>query len=114
MNVPGIGPKMAMRLYGKGITDVDRLEKAARAGRLRGLPGIQARAEQSILRGIALVRGGQARMPLGWALPIGRALVEALRRVRGVKEVALAGSIRRGRETVGDVDLLVTSDTPAR
>jgi len=110
MNVPGIGPKMAMRLYGKGITDVDRLEKAARAGRLRGLPGIQARAEQSILRGIALVRGGQARMPLGWALPIGRAL--ALRRVRGVKEVALAGSIRRGRETVGDVDLLVTSDHP--
>jgi DNA polymerase (family 10) len=112
VNVPGIGPKMATRLYRKGITDVDRLEKAARAGRLRGLPGIQARTEQSILRGIALVRGGQARMPLGRALPIGRALVEALRRARGVKEIALAGSIRRGRETVGDIDLLVTSDRP--
>jgi DNA polymerase (family 10) len=110
MNVPGIGPKMAVRLHRKGITDVDRLEKTARAGRLRGLPGIQARTEQSILRGIALVRGGQARMPLGRALPIGRALVEALRHARGVKEVALAGSIRRGRETVGDIDLLVTSD----
>jgi DNA polymerase (family 10) len=112
MNVPGIGPKMAMRLHDEGITDVDRLEKAARAGRLRGLPGIQARTEQSILRGITLVRGGQARMPLGRALPIGRALVEALRHVRGVKEIALAGSIRRGRETVGDIDLLVTSDHP--
>ncbi len=112
MNVPGIGPKMAMRLHRKGITDVDRLDKAARAGRLRGLPGIQARTEQSILRGIALVRGGQARMPLGRALPIGRALVEALRGARGVKAIALAGSIRRGRETVGDIDLLVTSDHP--
>jgi DNA polymerase (family 10) len=112
MNVPGIGPKMAMRLHREGITDVDRLEKAARAGRLRGLPGIQARTEQSILRGIAVVRGGQARMPLGRALPIGRALVEALRHARGVKEVALAGSIRRGRESVGDIDLLVTSERP--
>ena len=112
MNVPGIGPKMAVRLHRKGITDVDRLEKAARAGRLRGLPGIQARTEQSILRGIALVRGGQARMPLGRALPIGRTLVEALRGTRGVKEIALAGSIRRGRETVGDIDLLVTSEHP--
>jgi DNA polymerase (family 10) len=112
MNVPGIGPKMAMRLHRKGITDVDRLEKAARAGRLRGLPGIQARTEQSILRGVELIRGGQARRPLGRALPIGRTLVEALRRARGVKEIVLAGSIRRGRETVGDIDLLVTSDHP--
>jgi DNA polymerase (family 10) len=112
MNVPGIGPKMAMRLHRRGITDVDRLEKAARAGLLRGLPGIQAKTEQGILRGIALVRSGQARMPLGRALPIGRAIVASLRRTRGVKEIALAGSIRRGRETVGDIDVLVTSDHP--
>jgi DNA polymerase (family 10) len=112
LNVPGIGPKMAMRLHRKGITDLDRLEKAARAGRLRGLPGIQAKTEESILRGIALVRGGQARMPLGRALPIGRAVVDALRRVRGVKQIALAGSIRRGRETVGDIDVLATSEHP--
>ncbi len=114
MNVPGIGPKLAMRLYRKGVTDVDRLEKAARAGRLRGLPGIQAKTEQSILRGVALVRAGQERMPLGRALPIARALVDALGRAHGVKEIALAGSIRRGRETVGDIDLLVTSDAPAK
>jgi DNA polymerase (family 10) len=112
MNVPGIGPKTAMRLSRKGITDVDRLEKAARAGRLRGLPGIQAKTEQSILRGIELVRAGQERMPLGRALPIARALADGLRRRRGVKEIAVAGSIRRGRETVGDIDLLVTSDQP--
>ncbi|HXJ33444.1 MAG TPA: DNA polymerase/3'-5' exonuclease PolX [Candidatus Eisenbacteria bacterium] len=113
MNVPGIGPKMAMRLHEKGITGIDRLEKAARAGRLRGLPGIQAKTEQSILRGIALVRSGEARMLLGRALPIGRTIVEALRRTRGVKQITLAGSVRRGRETVGDIDVLVTSDRPA-
>jgi DNA polymerase (family 10) len=112
VNVPGIGPKTAMRLYQRGITDLDRLEKAARAGRLRGMPGIQAKTEESIARGVALVRGGQARMPLGRALPIGRTIVDALRGVRGVKAIELAGSIRRGRETVGDIDVLVTSDRP--
>jgi DNA polymerase (family 10) len=114
MNVPGVGPAMARRLHDRGITDLARLEKRARAGTLRGIPGIQARTEENILKGIALVRGGQARMPLGRALPIGRALVEALDALPSVKEVSLAGSIRRGKDTVGDIDLLVTSDRPAR
>ncbi len=113
VSIPGVGPKTAKRLYDEGITDLSRLERLARAGKLRGLPGIQAKTEQSILKGIALVRAGQARMPLGRALPIGRALVAALGRVTAVKQVALAGSLRRGKETVGDIDILVTSDHPA-
>ena len=115
MNVPGIGPKTAKLLYEKeGITTLDRLEKLARAGKLRGLHGIQAKTEANILKGIALVRGGQARMPLGRALPLGRELVEALEDVPGVKAIELAGSLRRMKETVGDIDILVTSTTPGQ
>lgn len=114
MNVPGIGPKTAKLLYEReGITGVDRLERVARAGRLRGLRGIQARTEANILKGVALVRGGQARMPLGRALPLGHELVHALEGVAGVKDAALAGSARRMKETVGDLDLVVTSSRPA-
>ena len=115
MNVPGIGPKTARLLYEKeGVTGLARLERLARAGKLRGLHGIQARTEANILKGIALVRGGQARMLLGRALPLGRELVHALHDVPGVKAVELAGSLRRMKETVGDIDLLVTSASPAR
>jgi len=111
MKVPGIGPKTAKLLYEReGITGVTRLEKLARAGELRGLPGIQAKTEENILKGIRLVHAGQARMPLGHALPLGRELVHALERVAGVKQVVLGGSIRRMQETVGDIDILVTSE----
>jgi DNA polymerase (family 10) len=113
MSVPGIGPKTAQLLYEKqGVRGIDRLEKLARAGKLRGLQGIQAKTEENILKGIALVRGGQARMPLGRALPLGRELVQALARRREIKEIALAGSLRRMKETVGDIDILVTSTAP--
>jgi len=115
MNVPGIGPKTAKLLYEhEGITTLDRLEKLARAGKLRGLHGIQAKTEANILKGIALVRGGQARMPLGRALPLGQELVRALGDVPGVKAIELAGSLRRMKETVGDIDILVTSTSPAK
>ena len=114
MNVPGIGPKTAKLLYeNEGITTLDRLENLARAGKLRGLHGIQAKTESTILKGIELVRGGQGRMPLGRALPLGRELVHALEDVPGVKAVELAGSLRRMKETVGDIDILVTSTGPA-
>ena len=115
MNVPGIGPKTAKLLYEhEGITTLDRLEKLARAGKLRGLHGIQAKTEANILKGIALVRGGQARMPLGRALPLGQELVRALGDVPGVKAIELAGSLRRMKETVGDIDILATSTSPAK
>jgi DNA polymerase (family 10) len=114
LDVPGIGPKTAKLLHKReGVTSLAKLERLAAAGKLRGLRGIQARTEQNILRGIRLVRGGQARMPLGRALPLGRELVQALDGVRGVKSVTLAGSLRRMKETVGDIDLLVTSTEPA-
>jgi DNA polymerase (family 10) len=114
MNIPGIGPRTARLLHEREhITGIDQLERRARKGGLRGLPGIQAKTEQNILKGIQLVRGGQERMPLGHALPLGRELVHALERQTAVKQISLAGSIRRMKETVGDIDILVTSAKPA-
>jgi DNA polymerase (family 10) len=113
MNIPGVGPRTARMLYERQhVTGIDRLEKLAARGGLRGLPGIQAKTEQNILKGIRLVRSGQARMPLGHALPLGRELVGMLERIPGVKQVSLAGSMRRMKETVGDIDVLVTSAKP--
>jgi DNA polymerase (family 10) len=115
MNVPGIGPRTAKLLYDEeGITGIDELERRARAGTLRGLHGIQAKTEQNILKGIRLVRGGQERMSLGKALVIGQEIVRALERVPGVECISVAGSLRRMKETVGDIDLLVTSGEPER
>jgi len=115
MGIPGIGPKTARLLHEKqGVTSVARLEALAKAGKLRGLPGIQAKTEQNILAGIGVVRKGQERMPLGQALPLGRELVRVLGTVSGVKQISLAGSARRMKETVGDLDLLITSTTPIR
>ena len=114
MNIPGVGPRTARLLYEREhVTDIRQLEKLASKGGLRGLPGIQAKTEQNILKGIRLVRGSQERMPLGHALPLGRELVRALERLSAAKQVSLAGSIRRMKETVGDIDILVTSSKPA-
>ena len=114
MNIPGVGPRTARMLYEREhVTGLDQLEKLARKKGLRGLPGIQAKTEQNILKGIRLARGGQERMPLGHALPLGRDLVRQLERLTAVRKICLAGSLRRMKETVGDIDILVTSTQPA-
>ena len=113
MGVPGVGPQTARLLYDKcKITSVAQLEEQAGAGKLRGLPGIQVKTEQNLLKAIRTIRQGQGRMGLGQALPLAEELVQALGRVRGVKEVSPAGSVRRGKETVGDIDILATSTSP--
>jgi DNA polymerase (family 10) len=115
MRVPGVGPKTAKILFEKAdVRDLGRLEELARAGRLRGLPGIRAKTESNILKGLAVVRKGQARMPLGRALPLAQELVRELERLREVRQLSVAGSIRRRKETVGDIDILVTSARPEK
>lgn len=115
MNVPGIGPKTAKLLYEReGVTGLGRLEELARAGKLRGVPGIQAKTEENILKGIEVVKKGQERMSIGKALPLTQELVRALERLPEVKQISPAGSIRRRRETVGDIDILITSSKPEK
>lgn len=113
MSVPEVGPKTALLLYEQlRITSIDALEAAATAGRIRDLPRLGAKTEANILKGIAMLRRSGARRPLGVVLPVADALVARLRDVPGVKEISVAGSLRRMKETVGDIDILVTSQTP--
>jgi DNA polymerase (family 10) len=109
LGVPHLGPRTALTLSRVlGISSVDELEKALKAGRLRGLPRMGEKLEGKLLRGIALWRQGRERMPLGVALPRARALVAALRSLPGTKRAEYAGSLRRMCETVGDLDFMVS------
>jgi DNA polymerase (family 10) len=114
MAVPEVGPKTALLLYEHlKVTSLDDLEAAARDGRIRDLPRMGAKTEENILRGIAMVRRSEARRPLGVALPVAEALVDALRATRDVDAIEVAGSLRRRKDTIGDIDILITSRDPA-
>lgn len=111
--VPGVGPKTAKVLYDRlRISTLPQLEAAAREHRLRVLPGFQAKKEENILKGIAVVKRGRERMHLGIALPLAQELLAFLKRVPGVARVSTAGSLRRMKETIGDLDLLASSTRP--
>jgi DNA polymerase (family 10) len=113
MTIPEVGPKTALLLYQRlGVTDIDGLERAARAGQIRALPRLGARIEQNILQGIERRRLRAVRQPLGTVLPQARAVRDALGGVSGVEAVSLAGSIRRMRDTIADIDIVVATRTP--
>ena len=110
LRLPGLGPKRVKALYQDlHIKSVKQLENAARRGRLRELPGFGVKTEQRVLEAIDAHRGGEKRFLLSVARHYADPLVAYLQAVSGVKDVVVAGSFRRGRETVGDVDILVTA-----
>ena len=111
--VPDVGPRKAALFWKElGITSIEALEKAARQGRLRGLKGMGAKSEAKVLAGIEALKRRTGRTPLGVAWPLAWAMLDALRQVPGVVQAAPAGSMRRMRETVGDLDLLVAARDP--
>lgn len=115
LEVPGIGPKTAKLLTERlRIATVHQLETAARAHQLRRLPGFQEKKEDNILKSIAIVKRGQERMHLGIALPLAEEVLKILRKASGVTRVSTAGSLRRMKETIGDLDLLAASTRSAR
>lgn len=110
LDVPGIGPKSAARFWKElGLTTVEALEQAALAGRLRELHGFGAKSEQNVLDGIAFLKRRTGRSRLGDAWSLAQSILSQLRDVPGVLQAAPAGSLRRMRETVGDLDILVAS-----
>ncbi len=113
--VPGVGPKTAKLLTDRlHITTLQQLEEAARTHRLRTLPGFQVKKEENILKALSIVKQGRERMHLGLALPMARDLLAFLGKLPGVTRVSSAGSLRRMRETIGDLDLLAASRQPGK
>ncbi|MFC1514506.1 DNA polymerase/3'-5' exonuclease PolX [Candidatus Omnitrophota bacterium] len=115
LDIPGLGPKTVKLIHERRkISTIKALEKAARKGRLKSLPGIQEKTEENIIKGIALLQEGRARTPLPAAMAIADEFIAALRRLKQVKTIAACGSLRRRRETVRDIDILVSSKDPKK
>lgn len=125
MRVPDVGPKTAKRLWEElEITSVEALKAAAQAGRIRGLKGFGAKSEEKILKGIEILArrtddpstgSGQRRTPIGTARPLAEGIIADLLAALPpgtIQKIELAGSLRRWRETIGDVDILAVSEQP--
>lgn len=107
--IPGLGPKRVRALHQRlGVSSPDELREAARAGRVSSLPGFGRKTEQVILRALSTGAGVAGRIPWVFSEPVAESLLAFLESVPGVRCATVAGSFRRRRETVGDLDLLVT------
>ncbi|NDJ85428.1 MAG: DNA polymerase/3'-5' exonuclease PolX, partial [Chloroflexi bacterium] len=114
LRINGVGPKKAKLFWEQlGITTVDELQVAAEAGKLQKLSGMGAKSEQKILDGIAAMARRTHRISIGVALPLALTILDELRALPQVLRGEIAGSLRRGRVTIGDVDLLVAAEDPA-
>jgi DNA polymerase (family 10) len=111
LRVEGLGPKRVKQIYDTlGLTTMDGLAEAARSGKLRDLPGMGTKSEAKLVAAIeALMRHGDSRTPLGVAWPIAQAILAQLAQLPGVTKASVGGSLRRMKETIGDIDLLVAA-----
>jgi len=112
--VDGVGPKTAKLLYNElGVCNLSDLERVALAGEIRNVKGLGAKTEAKILRGLTEIRSAEGRMLLGRAQPLAQDLIERLRASGFFERLEVAGSLRRGRETIGDLDLLAIAEDAA-
>lgn len=115
LRIPDLGPKKIAMFYRElGITTIDELKAAAQEGKLQDLPGMGAKSETKILTGIEALGRRSGRLPLGNVWPFAQELLESLRKVKGVKRAEAAGSLRRMRSSIGDIDILVSSTDPQK
>ena len=115
LKVSDVGPRKAKLFYEElGIDNVDKLEEAAREHKLENLPGMGKKAEENILRGIELYNRKEKRALLGVALPIAKEIIDCLKSLKEINQIDFAGSLRRRKDTIGDIDILVTSKQPEK
>lgn len=109
-HLPGMGPKRAMLIHGElGISSLDELRQAAEANKLREVKGVGPKIELQVLRAIERGERGKKRVLLGRALPLAESMLAELTEKVGTERAAYAGSLRRMKETIGDIDLLVAA-----
>src|SRR5258708_21464830 len=105
LQVPGLGPKKIALIWKTlKITTLTQLEKAARAGKLHDLPGMGAKSEAQIITGIESLARRSGRIPLGRAWPLAQDIIGQLKNLKGVVDAQSAGSLRRMRSSIGDLD----------
>ncbi len=112
LEIPGVGPRTALKLSESGIKTIDELEQAIKDGRVAGLFRLGDKTADNILHQIQALRNRDKRIPIGEALPVVEEIVSALQLTTDVRNLGAAGSLRRFRETVGDIDLMGTSHNP--
>ncbi len=114
LEIPGMGPKKISRLYKElKIDSIEKLEKAANSEKIRSLEGFGEKSEKDILSGIDLLKRGRERMIILEALPLANEIISHLKnQCKSIKKIEVSGSIRRRKETVGDIDILVISGEP--
>ncbi|MCX6723288.1 MAG: PHP domain-containing protein, partial [Candidatus Staskawiczbacteria bacterium] len=115
VRVEGMGVRKAKILYQKlGVKNLEDLEKAVKAHKVAPLFGFGEKTEKNILQGLEFLKRDKGRLPVGQILPTARYVVEKLKNLKEVDQISLAGSVRRKKETIGDVDILVVSKKPSK
>jgi DNA polymerase (family 10) len=113
--VEGVGPRKVKIIYEElGIKNLDELEKAAEEGKIRKIPGFGEKTEKNILEGIAFLKREKGRFLLGEILPTAKEVFAELEKSKDIEELSMGGSVRRMKDTIGDLDFLAISENPEK
>ena len=115
VSIYDIGAKTAYKIYKElGVNTVEDLKKAAESHKIREIKGLGEKTEENILEGIKKMKERKGRMLLGIAWPVAVEVVESLKKTGDIEKISIAGSLRRKKETIGDIDILVVSSQPEK
>ncbi len=113
--IEGVGPRKVKIIYEElGVKNLDELEKAAEEGKIRKIPGFGEKTEKNILEGIAFLKREKGRFLLGEILPTAKEVFAKLEKSKDIEELSMGGSVRRMKDTIGDLDFLAISENPEK